>query len=143
MISRPRVRPNQERLAHASSLQFVGISGFPRRRLLLGACSVGEWRSLVAHLVWDQGAVGSNPISPTIHAPGSPGDCQDVDRQPYFDLFSAALPVFTSALTLTSAFPTLFSILSPVFWTSLAISDPIFCAVLPMSAAAFSATSLL
>ncbi len=27
---------------------------------------VGEWRSLVAHLVWDQGVAGSNPVSPTI-----------------------------------------------------------------------------
>ena len=27
---------------------------------------VGEWRSPVAHLVWDQRVAGSNPVSPTI-----------------------------------------------------------------------------
>ena len=27
---------------------------------------VGVWRSLVAHLVWDQGVQGSNPCTPTI-----------------------------------------------------------------------------
>ena len=26
----------------------------------------GLWRSLVAHLLWEQGVVGSNPASPTI-----------------------------------------------------------------------------
>ena len=26
---------------------------------------IGEWRSLVAHLVWDQRVAGSNPVSPT------------------------------------------------------------------------------
>ena len=26
---------------------------------------VGVWRSLVAHLVWDQGVQGSNPCTPT------------------------------------------------------------------------------
>jgi hypothetical protein len=32
----------------------------------LGELPVGEWRSLVAHLVWDQRVAGSNPVSPTI-----------------------------------------------------------------------------
>ena len=27
---------------------------------------VGEWRSLVAHLFWEQRVAGSNPVSPTI-----------------------------------------------------------------------------
>ena len=26
---------------------------------------LGEWRSLVAHAVWDRGVAGSNPVSPT------------------------------------------------------------------------------
>jgi hypothetical protein len=31
------------------------------------ASYVGEWLSLVEHLVRDQGVGGSNPLSPTIH----------------------------------------------------------------------------
>ena len=31
----------------------------------LGAAIVGEWRSLVAHLLWEQRVAGSNPVSPT------------------------------------------------------------------------------
>ena len=34
--------------------------------LKLVCSAVGEWRRLVAHLVWDQGVAGSNPVSPTI-----------------------------------------------------------------------------
>jgi hypothetical protein len=26
---------------------------------------IGEWRSLVAHLLWEQRVAGSNPVSPT------------------------------------------------------------------------------
>ena len=33
---------------------------------LSGKPLVGDWRSLVAHLVWVQGVAGSNPASPTI-----------------------------------------------------------------------------
>ena len=31
-----------------------------------GTLPVGGWRSLVAHLFWEQGVAGSNPVSPTI-----------------------------------------------------------------------------
>jgi hypothetical protein len=30
-----------------------------------GLKGLGEWRSPVAHLVWDQRVAGSNPVSPT------------------------------------------------------------------------------
>ena len=32
---------------------------------LLRGYIFGEWRSPVAHLVWDQRVAGSNPVSPT------------------------------------------------------------------------------
>ena len=39
--------------------------GLPKMAQKLRFRSVGEWRSLVAHLVWDQRVAGSNPVSPT------------------------------------------------------------------------------
>ena len=39
-------------------LQIVGSTPTP-------ATNFGVWRSLVAHLVWDQGVQGSNPCTPT------------------------------------------------------------------------------
>ena len=39
---------------------------FHLRPSVLNPATVGAWRSLVAHLFWVQGAVGSNPAVPTI-----------------------------------------------------------------------------
>ena len=36
------------------------------RRYVFHEC--GAWRSLVAHLLWEQGVGGSNPLAPTTHA---------------------------------------------------------------------------
>ncbi len=36
---------------------------------MIGFSGVGVWRSLVAHLLWEQGAGGSNPLTPTIFHP--------------------------------------------------------------------------
>src|SRR5208337_3149206 len=53
--------------------QCSQISGFSQHRTCHVTCSrikgptlVGEWLSLVEHLVRDQGVGGSNPLSPTI-----------------------------------------------------------------------------
>jgi hypothetical protein len=52
--------------------QWSPLSGISRRRTCHVTCSrmkgltiVGEWLSLVEHLVRDQGVGGSNPLSPT------------------------------------------------------------------------------
>jgi uncharacterized protein (DUF952 family) len=42
------------------------MQGSLQLRLLRSkGASVGEWRSLVAHLFWEQRVAGSNPVSPT------------------------------------------------------------------------------
>jgi hypothetical protein len=37
------------------------------RKARLDSCGHGVWRSLVAHPLWERGAVGSNPATPTQH----------------------------------------------------------------------------
>ena len=45
-------------------------AGFPKLTLIsvlrIIGRAVGAWRSLVAHLLWEQGVGGSNPLAPTI-----------------------------------------------------------------------------
>ena len=50
-------------------MAIVAVADDERLRIqsgILNRSAVGEWRRLVAHLVWDQGVAGSNPVSPTI-----------------------------------------------------------------------------
>ena len=51
--------------AGISSGPFVGLSftGISLRY------TIGAWRSLVAHLLWEQGVGGSNPLAPTSSIP--------------------------------------------------------------------------
>ena len=51
------------------------------------SAAVGTWRSLVAHLLWEQGVGGSNPLVPTMVPAGvgrleQAGVAQLVERQP-------------------------------------------------------------
>jgi hypothetical protein len=50
-----------------ASRKLTPVSGVPNLLGLVGRIfrSVGEWLSLVEHLVRDQGVGGSNPLSPT------------------------------------------------------------------------------
>ena len=41
----------------------------PDPRQCLQSESAGEWRSLVARLLWEQDAAGSNPVSPMLQLP--------------------------------------------------------------------------
>jgi hypothetical protein len=48
---------------------FAIMKACEHRRACAGVFFVGEWLSLVEHLVRDQGVGGSNPLSPTIQNP--------------------------------------------------------------------------
>ncbi len=45
---------------------FLLPTKHPNPRETVSLTDIGAWRSLVAHLVWDQGVAGSNPAAPTI-----------------------------------------------------------------------------
>ena len=53
--------------ANAALNVIITIASFPgASKLHKASAKVGEWLSLVEHLVRDQGVGGSNPLSPTI-----------------------------------------------------------------------------
>ena len=45
-----------------------------------GSAATGMWRSLAAHLLWEQEAVGSSPTIPTTTAVTHWGEAQQVER---------------------------------------------------------------
>ena len=43
------------------------VEGVARRSVYCSAPGIGVWRSPVAHLLWEQGVGGSNPLTPTTY----------------------------------------------------------------------------
>ena len=60
---RRRQRRHAQRPANATTNTQLDVGGVARRAA--NGRAVGEWRSLVAHLLWEQRVAGSNPVSPT------------------------------------------------------------------------------
>jgi hypothetical protein len=85
---------------------------------------IGEWRSLVAHLLWEQRVAGSNPVSPTILTHSQFRDWRH--GSPVNSLANYLFSVALAWLLPSSLSPVLLLTLSLVFLTSL-----------PMSAATF------
>src|ERR1043166_6978512 len=68
------------RVLRGPTLRSAAASGFdasPNCRLFSSPDSppsfVGAWRSPVAHLLWEQGVGGSNPLAPTSFHPAASG----------------------------------------------------------------------
>jgi hypothetical protein len=64
--TRSRTYPRgRDRNSEEIAMLYLQSSFFSRAANLACRSSVGEWLSLVEHLVRDQGVGGSNPLSPT------------------------------------------------------------------------------
>ena len=64
--------PSRANLFERTFWPFIlGFASYSKTQLRLGCyyrlreTDVGVWRSLVAHLLWEQGVEGSNPFAPT------------------------------------------------------------------------------
>ena len=72
---RPRARAAAKRGMVRSRIKVRPVAQWPTPSAALQFRTVGAWRSLVAHLLWEQRVGGSNPLAPTTNrgAPAGSG----------------------------------------------------------------------
>src|SRR6202035_4062574 len=58
--------PHSSSKRHALACTTGRVDARVTRRLAVDSPPDGTWRSLVAHLPWEQGVAGSNPAVPTV-----------------------------------------------------------------------------